>query len=1112
MHSELDPIAASRGRVSYDGKKPASDAPGMRGRPEPELAPGKQSLTAPALHGHVHAVAPGKQTLVELIQAPVQRRQSSEPDGGAALQQSAMETEWAGWIQLVAGRELPDGAGTVHAAAAQGVATPASPLPYIDTIQRSFGRHDISSVQSHTDPEAAASTRAMGADAYATGDHVVLGRGTDLHTVAHEAAHVVQQRGGVQLKGGVGAAGDPYERHADAVADAVVAGRSAESLLDSGAGGGGDTHAVQRKEATDDAQMLEHQARLKGTDVEIPLLEGALLATRQDAVKRGLLSQASFSAGLALSQAMTQLQPAVAAKGPIDKGVQESAAVAAQRLFASLHRETADDKNFKDQPAMEESTAVTSQNPYTNESRLTTGFLLWSRTRDVGSWFEKLPAQIRQGQWDDAFRGYRSMIDGLDLWIADQLRAKGKGTPEEAAGDAQQYYGQLRTGLEAIADKHATRLPAIFHPDPKIIASEKAEGRPVADAISMNVYFWKDAKDGKFHLYDLTTPSRPHEQTTEGEPTAAMMCAFFEEVARYPEGNVQYTLPGGAGGVAPTTGKIKWYEWLGYAGMALAVVGLAVLTAGASIPATVCFAAGALAGGVSAAGHLVDSARLGTATTTTVVIDLAQVVASFASFGAMSITVKVGSAAARSGYFVSFVSGAAAGDVVQLIALSKETVDQLDVINRTGTSDDQQRAASVLIAQLMVTTGLTALSVHGARNLHVPHGPPLELVEQNGVKMLRVLGEASESKISPSVVHEPPAELKTAPSMTPELAGESSKTATGATHGAGAGPAAASEHAGQAHSAAHDSSPVLGPSEEQELIAKGATPYELGVLARILAIEPLETRRLIRIYGEELLERLKTQPFTTHRELENALAKQRAEVKNSVHGLYESTDEPPKGWNLVSEGPLVDPQGVRVVRTTVYGPHGTEGFFERAYDPKTGTLELRRAFRQRGGSKIALPAMVSKQGDSPEMIAGKGTPTVQYISLHQMRLLGVPVGQGGGRGLQKIHMSDIYNAEAVIHLHYLRSTIGGSYQELVQYTPSVKYAETTAIQSGYRRSSTPVVTGGYVKRIDSLLEFQEKGDPSRIADNNKLLAKYGFDRGTPMFMGFNIDFTVTSTP
>jgi hypothetical protein len=71
----------------------------------------------------------------------------------------------------------------------------------------------------------------MGASAYATGNHVVFDRPPDLHTAAHEAAHVVQQAQGVNLYGGVGEVGDAYERHADAVADRVVAGQSAADLL-----------------------------------------------------------------------------------------------------------------------------------------------------------------------------------------------------------------------------------------------------------------------------------------------------------------------------------------------------------------------------------------------------------------------------------------------------------------------------------------------------------------------------------------------------------------------------------------------------------------------------------------------------------------------------------------------------------------------------------------------------------------------------------------------------------------------------------------------------------------------------------------------------------------
>jgi hypothetical protein len=224
----------------------------------------------------------------------------------------------------------------------------------------------------------------------------------------------------------------------------------------------------------------------------------------------------------------------------------------------------------------------------------------------------------------------------------------------------------------------------------------------------MNVYFWKDAADGKFHIYDLTTPSRPHEQTVDGQRTAAMMNTFFEEMARYPEGEVRYTLPCGAAGVAPTTGKTKWYEWVGYAGLAIAAVGLAFLTAGASVPATVCFAAGAIAGGVSAGGHLADTTSLGTATTATVLLDVAQIVASFASVGAMSITVKAGGAAAAlagSRWFVPLVGTAAGADVVQLVALTNITFTELNKIQSgAGTAEDKQRAMAVLLTQLIVTS------------------------------------------------------------------------------------------------------------------------------------------------------------------------------------------------------------------------------------------------------------------------------------------------------------------------------------------------------------------------------------------------------------------------
>lgn len=186
----------------YSGKRPTSDR--------------SSATTSDA------AATPGKRTLVEqayATEAPVQREAS--PAAGAAEGPAGLDPE------------------RVHQAAQHGTSGSGGSLPHLDRIQRAFGRHDVSGVRAHTDERAAEGARAMGAEAFADGEQVAFGGAPSLHTAAHEAAHVVQQRGGVQLKGGVGEAGDRYEQHANAVADLVVQGQSAEPLLDRYAGAGG---------------------------------------------------------------------------------------------------------------------------------------------------------------------------------------------------------------------------------------------------------------------------------------------------------------------------------------------------------------------------------------------------------------------------------------------------------------------------------------------------------------------------------------------------------------------------------------------------------------------------------------------------------------------------------------------------------------------------------------------------------------------------------------------------------------------------------------------------------------------------------------------------------
>jgi hypothetical protein len=143
---------------------------------------------------------------------------------------------------------------SIRNAAVSGIAGPNQPLPYLSNIQKAFGaEHDVSNVQAHVGGVASTANESMAAKAYTMGDHVAFHEQPNLHLAAHEATHVVQQRKGVALPGGVGQIGDQYERHANTVAEGVVAGQPVAGLLSQspgiGIGGAMGGVGVQRQPA-----------------------------------------------------------------------------------------------------------------------------------------------------------------------------------------------------------------------------------------------------------------------------------------------------------------------------------------------------------------------------------------------------------------------------------------------------------------------------------------------------------------------------------------------------------------------------------------------------------------------------------------------------------------------------------------------------------------------------------------------------------------------------------------------------------------------------------------------------------------------------------------------
>lgn len=90
---------------------------------------------------------------------------------------------------------------------------------------------DFSDVRVHTDSAAKASAAEVGARAYTSGNHVVIGEGGgDKHTLAHELTHVIQQRQGPVSGTDTGSGlrvsdpADRFEREAEANARQVMSG------------------------------------------------------------------------------------------------------------------------------------------------------------------------------------------------------------------------------------------------------------------------------------------------------------------------------------------------------------------------------------------------------------------------------------------------------------------------------------------------------------------------------------------------------------------------------------------------------------------------------------------------------------------------------------------------------------------------------------------------------------------------------------------------------------------------------------------------------------------------------------------------------------------------
>lgn len=221
-------------------------------------------------------------------------------------------------------------------------------------------------------------------------------------------------------------------------------------------------------------------------------------------------------------------------------------------------------------------------------------------------------------------------------------------------------------------------------------------------------------------------------------------------------------------------------------------------------------------------------------------------------------------------------------------------------------------------------------------------------------------------------------------------------------------------------------------------------------------------------------------------------------ITDPVPGLYDSIDPTfePKGWTF-DDSPVhpnpAHPDWLQI-RTRVTAPGGEQGYVERSYDPKKKMVVMENAFLN------DVPSWI--EAGTP-MKPGKGTPTVAYLTMRQMKMLGAKYGE-----TTTVKMSTIQNIEAVMQLEQM-TRAGVPLEQAVAKTHSVTYATTTIQQSGQTVKGVRVdMTDAFPWKLSDMMNHFQMEPKERAA----LFSKYGLKPDDVMTVNYDIYLDLAPVP
>jgi len=463
-----------------------------------------------------------------------------------------------------------------------------------------------------------------------------------------------------------------------------------------------------------------------GTSFEglVDSYDAAMLSLGQQAAAEKIVDADLVDAWGTLIRAMARVRMEKST-GSVPGDVLVTGANAADRLYGLLEAAT----KYRDEAVFTMSeTSSTQFNPYTGKGTTISGGI-WPTVRETPGAAAGVGAALRRADIPRATAGYQALMSGVAAWIATRLR-EAKGESSDIAIRASAIAGR-RKGLGELAGKNARPIPAVFHPDARFA------GEPgYVSEVPLTLIAWKD--DDTWNLRDLTNPESTYDFDVEDaaavDPPVSLF-AELDDIDHFPAGVVHYEVPDKFGGQVRVRDHMTWKKFFTWLGLGLAAVGLTLATFGTGTVAVAgawVLAASGLAAATSAGIDLADKASHNALTATTVVIDVAQIVAGLVGVAQVryGLVVAEATGAAKAGLpwagtqaakalgaqqaYLVYTGMRIAADGTTLVVTSVEIIKELNAIESSSASpEEKSRAKMVLLTTLAINGGMFGLMIKG---------------------------------------------------------------------------------------------------------------------------------------------------------------------------------------------------------------------------------------------------------------------------------------------------------------------------------------------------------------------------------------------------------------